>query len=363
MTAKAWDIVKLSELRTTYRALVRWQIGKIGIALAILVLFVGVAASLGVKNASVAYVFRIVLDQLTTAQIFPDIPKLDRSIILHLRLPRIALGAVGGAALAIAGVVMQGIMRNPLVSPFTIGISPAAGFGASVAVLLGFDLVTGGSYWVVLFAFISALICAAMVLAIAGIRGAQSTTLILAGIALTYLFGALTNTTQFIATEEQLTVIVHWTFGTLNESKWEEVLLILAMLAITLPFLFNYAWCYNALNQGEEVAASLGYEISKVRIITVVLAVLLTASVVSFTGVIGFVGLVAPHIARFIIGNDHRYLIPFAGIIGAMLLVAADTIGRTIFSPVIIPVGIVVAYIGVPMFVHLILRKKQDYFS
>ena len=288
---------------------------------------------------------------------------MERSIILHLRLPRIALGATGGAALGSAGMGMQGIMRNPLVSPFTIGISPAAAFGASVAVLLGLDLVPGGSYLLVVFACVAALVCAAMVLAIASIRGAQSTTLILAGIALTYLFGALTNTTQFIATEEQLSVIVHWTFGTLNESKWDEVLLILATLAITLPFLFNYAWCYTALNQGEEVAASLGYDISKVRIVTVVLAVLLTASVVSFTGVIGFVGLVAPHMARFIIGNDHRYLIAFAAIVGALLLVAADTIGRTIFSPVIIPVGIVVAYIGVPMFVHLILRKKQDYFS
>jgi len=353
----------MSELRSTYRAQIRWQVTKIGVALSILILFVGVAASLGVKNASLLHVFRIVLDQFASSELFPDIPRMDRSIVLHLRLPRIALGAAGGASLAIAGVVMQGIMRNPLVSPFTIGISPAAGFGAAVAVLLGFDLVTGGSYWVVLFAFISAMSCAAMVLGIAGIRGAQSTTLILAGIALTYFFGALTNTTQFIATEEQLTVIVHWTFGTLNEAQWDEVLIILAMLAVTLPFLFNYAWCYNALNQGEEVAASLGYAISKVRVVTVVLAVLLTASVVSFTGVIGFVGLVAPHIARFIIGNDHRYLIPFSAVIGALLLVAADTLGRTMLSPVIIPVGIVVAFIGVPMFVHLILRKKQDYFS
>ncbi|NKW72128.1 iron ABC transporter permease [Rhodobacteraceae bacterium R_SAG10] len=353
----------MSELQARHRSLVRWQIGKIGIAISILLLLVAVSASLGVQNASIVHVFKIVVDQLLPAEFFPEIPQLDRSIVLYLRLPRIALGAAGGASLAIAGVVMQGIMRNPLVSPFTIGISPAAAFGASIAVLMGLDLVSGGSYWVILFAFISALICAAMVLTISIVRGTQSTTIILAGIALTYLFGALTNTTQFVATEEQLTVIVHWSFGTLNESSWEEVLIVLAMLAVTLPFLFNYAWCYNALNQAEEVAASLGYEISRVRIVTVVLAVLLTATVVSFTGVIGFVGLVAPHIARYIIGSDHRYLIPFSAIIGALLLVAADTVGRTILSPVIIPVGIVVAYIGVPIFVHLILRKKQDYFS
>lgn len=353
----------MSEIRATHRAMVRWQLSKIGIAVVFLLVFVALAGSLGVKNVSILQIFQIVLDLLTSEVIFPDVSELDRSIVLYLRLPRVALGIAGGAALAIAGVVMQGIMRNPLVSPFTIGISPAAGFGAAVAVLFGFDLLAGGSYWVVAFAFTSALVCAGLVLAIATVRGGQSTTLILAGIALTYLFGALTNTTQFIATEEQLSVIVNWTFGTLNGSNWEDVLIILVMLAVTLPVLVNYAWCYNALNQGEEIASSLGYEISRVRIVTVVLAVLLTASVVSFTGVIGFVGLVAPHIARFIIGSDHRYLIPFSGIVGALLLVAADTIGRTILSPVIIPVGIVVAFIGVPMFVHLILRRKQDYFS
>jgi len=353
----------MSDIRAVHQAQIRWQLGKIGIALAFLLISVALAGSLGVQNVSILHIFQILADQLTETTLFPDISEINRSVVLYLRLPRVVLGIAGGAALAIAGVVMQGIMRNPLVSPFTIGISPAAGFGAAVAVLTGFDLLAGGSYWVVLFAFTSALACAAMVLAISAVRGAQSTTLILAGIALTYLFGALTNTTQFIATEEQLSVIVHWTFGTLNESQWDEVLIILAMLAVTLPVLYNYAWCYNALNQGEEIAASLGYNIPQVRIVTVVLAVLLTASVVSFTGVIGFVGLVAPHIARFIIGNDHRYLIPFSAIIGALLLVAADTIGRTILSPVIIPVGIVVAFIGVPMFVHLILRRKQDYFS
>ncbi|HIO83705.1 MAG TPA: iron ABC transporter permease [Deltaproteobacteria bacterium] len=353
----------MNELRTTYRTLVRKQLSKIGMTFLLLLLLIAFAGSLGVKNVSILQVFYIILDYLVSDEIFAKVSELDRRIVLYLRLPRIALGVVGGATLAIAGVVMQGIMRNPLVSPFTIGISPAAGFGAAIAVLLGLDLITGGSYWVVLCAFSSALICATMVLTISVFRGAQSTTLILAGIALTYFFGALINTTQFIATEEQLTVIVHWTFGSLNESKWEEVVIILMMLAGTLPILFRYAWCYNALNQGEEIATSLGYGIKSIRIATIVIAVLLTASVVSFTGVIGFVGLVAPHIARFIIGNDHRYLIPFAGIIGALLLVASDTIGRTLFSPAIIPVGIVVAYIGVPMFVHLIISKKQDYFS
>ena len=161
----------MSELRATHRAMIRWQLSKIGIAILFLLLFVALSGSLGVQNVSVLQIFKIILDNFTSNEIFSDVTELDRSIVLYLRLPRIALGVVGGASLAIAGAVMQGIMRNPLVSPFTIGISPAAGFGAAIAVLLGFDLLAGGSYWVVLFAFTAALACAALVLMISVVRG------------------------------------------------------------------------------------------------------------------------------------------------------------------------------------------------
>ena len=145
----------MNELRTTYRTLVRKQLSKIGMTFLLLLLLIAFAGSLGVKNVSILQVFYIILDYLVSDEIFAKVSELDRRIVLYLRLPRIALGVVGGATLAIAGVVMQGIMRNPLVSPFTIGISPAAGFGAAIAVLLGLDLITGGSYWVVLCAFSS----------------------------------------------------------------------------------------------------------------------------------------------------------------------------------------------------------------
>lgn len=352
----------MSTLRLTYQLLARRRILKLSISILVLLILIGVAGSLGVNNVSIFQVLSIILDTWIADWNTP-VNELDRTIVLHLRLPRVALGLVAGAALAIAGVVMQGIMRNPLVSPFTVGISPAASFGATVAVLTGWEALPGGHYIVVLCAFISAMVCASLVLSISTIRGSQSTTLILVGIALTYFFAALTNAGQFIATEEDLSIIVHWTFGSLNRSTWDHVIFVLTIICITLPFLIRYAWCYNALNQGEEVATSLGYNVKKTRIVTIILAVLLSAGVVSFTGVIGFIGLVAPHISRYIIGTDHRFLIPFSAVVGAILLVAADTLGRTALSPVIIPVGIVVAFIGVPMFVHLILTKKQDYFS
>ena len=188
--------------------------------------------------------------------------------------------------------------------------------------------------------------------------------MILAGIALMYLFSALTATLQFFATTEQLQAVVHWTFGSLTRANWEAVFIICVILVVSLPLLMRYAWAMNAMaSGGDEVAKSLGINASVVRIISSLLAVLITAGIISFTGVIGFVCLVGPHMARMIIGGDHRFLIPYSGIVGGVLLVAADTIGRTAFSPVIIPVGIVISYIGVPLFINLILTRRKEYFQ
>ncbi|MDO8635167.1 MAG: iron ABC transporter permease, partial [Dehalococcoidia bacterium] len=194
-------------------------------------------------------------------------------------------------------------------------------------------------------------------------RGVTPETMILAGIALMYLFSALTATLQFIATEQQLQSVVYWTFGSLTRASWNGILLSGTILFIALPFLMRYAWAMNAMaSGGDEVAKSLGINTSKVRIVSSLLVVLIAAAIISFTGVIGFVGLVAPHIARLIIGGDHRFLIPYSGIVGGILVVAADTIGKTVFSPAIIPVGIVISYLGVPLFIHLILTRRREYF-
>jgi iron complex transport system permease protein len=198
------------------------------------------------------------------------------------------------------------------------------------------------------------------VLFIASLRGISVTTIILTGIALTYLFSALTATVQFIATEEQLAAVVHWTFGTLNRATWDEVGITALFFAVCLPVFFWNAWAYNALaSGGDETATSLGFNVKRIRVITSLLAVLITAAIVSFTGVIGFVGLVAPHIARLLISSDHRYLLPFSCCAGAVLLLLADTIGRTLFAPAVLPVGIVVSYLGVPLFVHLIILRRK----
>lgn len=330
-------------------------------ALVLLLTLAVYALSLGANDLTLAQALQIIASPILPDGLIAEVTSLQQKVVTQLRLPRIAMAVVAGAGLTVAGVMMQGITRNPLVSPFTIGLSPAAAFGAALAILFGaLEMPGWGNALIVGGAFTMSLLCAAFVLGIAGLGGTSATTIILAGIGLTYLFSALTATLQFVATQEQLAAIVHWTFGSLNASDWYEVALAGIILAISVPVFWRMSWALNALAAGEETAASLGHDLKRVRLATAVLSVLITAGIISFTGVIGFVGLVAPHIARMIIGNDHRVLIPFSMIVGAILLLVADTIGRTLFSPAVIPVGIVVAYVGVPLFVHLIIRQKRS---
>jgi iron complex transport system permease protein len=255
---------------------------------------------------------------------------------------------------------MQGITRNPLVSPYTVGISPAAAFGASLAILSGVGSLLSGPYLIVAAAFASAVLCATLVLAFSALRGVSASMLVLGGVGLTYLFSALTASVQFVATEQQLAAIVQWTFGSLNGATWNEVAIAGCILLIGAPLLQWQAWALNAFAAGgDEIAASLGFAVGRVRALVTIVAVMMTAAIVSFTGVIGFVGLVAPHIARLLIGGDHRWLLPFSAIVGALLVLLSDMAGRLLFAPVIIPVGIVVAYVGVPLFLHLLLSSRH----
>lgn len=349
-----------SEIRLAYarRAV---KAGALSLGAFILLIAIALfALSLGANDLSFAQAVQIVFDIVLPDNLIAEVSTLQQKVVLQLRLPRIVMAVVAGAGLSVAGVMMQGITRNPLVSPFTVGLSPAAAFGAALAILAGaLGMPDYGNLLIIVCAFVSSLACAGIVLGIAGLSGVSATTIILAGIGLTYLFSAFTATLQFIATQEQLAAIVHWTFGSLNAAGWDEVAISLIILALSAPVFWKMSWALNALSAGEDTAASLGYNLKATRLLTALFSVLLTAGIIAFTGVIGFVGLVAPHIARMMIGNDHRWLIPFSMIVGALLLLVADTIGRSLFAPAVIPVGIIVAYVGVPLFVHLILRQRR----
>ncbi|MFC3994744.1 FecCD family ABC transporter permease [Nocardiopsis sediminis] len=281
------------------------------------------------------------------------------SIITELRLPRALLAFAAGAALSVAGAVMQGLLRNPLVSPFTLGVSPAAAFGASLAILLTGGASGSASWLVILSALGTALLVSALVLGLASAKSLATATLLLLGIALTQLFEAMTAALQFVADENTLQAIVRWTFGSVNDATWTEVQIVGAVALLALPVLLWFAKDLNAVAfAGDDAAKSLGVNVTALRIGLIALSVVLAAVVVSFCGVIGFVGLVGPHIARLAIGADHRYLLPFSFLTGGLLLLVADTIGRTVLAPSVMPVGIVVAFIGAPIFINLILTRR-----
>ncbi|CAK7080751.1 MAG: Hemin transport system permease protein HmuU [Eubacterium sp.] len=284
----------------------------------------------------------------------------ELTVLMQLRLPRITMALVSGIGLGISGLVMQAITGNKMASPFTTGLSNAAAFGASLAIIFGFMPFGSNQVGTVVMAFVFAFICAAMVYGIASAKGMGKTTIILIGIALNYFFSALNASMQYVANEQQLSAIVHWTFGSLSEITWEQIIVVSVILLLIFPLIVRFAWHYNLLSTGDESAVALGVNVMRLRLFSGIAVTLISSAIVSFTGVIGFVGLVAPHIARLLIGGDYRALIPLTALSGAILLIAADTVGRVVVSPVIIPVGIVVSFIGVPVFIYLIVKEQKE---
>lgn len=284
----------------------------------------------------------------------------EQNVLLMLRLPRIAGAVVAGAGLGIAGTGMQAITGNQMASPFTTGVSGAAAFGAAAVIVFGGVPVAAQKAATVLAAFLMAALCTALVYGMSGFRQMKAESLVLVGIALNYLFNAMNSTMQFIANEDQLPAIIHWTFGSLTGVGWKDIGIMALIFLAAYPVFGRLAWAFNLLDSGEdETARSLGVRVKQTRLLAGIFGALLAAAVVSFTGTIGFVGLVAPHAARLFVGGDYRNILPFSAAGGALLVLSADTIGRNAFSPTTIPVGIVVSYVGVPMFLYLILRERR----
>lgn len=282
-----------------------------------------------------------------------------REIIWQLRVPRVLLAIFGGAALSVAGTIYQGLLRNPLVSPYTLGTAPAAAFGAAVSILiLGASGLEG--YTLIFGALIAAVGDMAIVLALASKKNLDSTTLILLGIALTQLFAALTAGIEFFANDNVLAVIVQWTWGTVNDALWYQAVTMMIVVVIAYPYLQYRSGALNAIAfAGDDAAKTLGVPVVRLRLELIVIATLLTAVSISFMGIIGFVGLVGPHIARLVIGANHRFLLPFSALVGAVILVGADIIGRVIFEPIAIPAGIIDALVGAPIFIYLVVSRRK----
>ena len=287
-------------------------------------------------------------------------------VIWNIRMVRIFGALLAGAGLAVAGVVMQCILRNPLASPFTLGISSASAFGASFAIIFlgaGSSMTSivsiNNPYITTMCAFLFSLLATGAILLLTKVTRVSAETMILAGIAISVMFSAGLSFMQYIATDSQLGNIVAWTFGDLGKATWSwNALIILVLLPVAFYFFYK-RWDYNALDAGEDTAKGLGVNTERERIIGMVLSSVLSAFIVSFFGIIAFIGLLGPHIARMIIGSDHRYLLPLSIILGAIILIIADGVGQVILYPSVIPVGIITSMLGGPLFIYLLIRRYR----
>ena len=282
-----------------------------------------------------------------------------RAIVLTLRLPIALMAIAVGAALGVSGAVMQTILHNPLASSYTLGISAGAGFGAALVITIGAALPLPEAWAIPNAAFAFAGLACALVASVGRMRGATPELLVLAGIACLFLFQSLLSLLQFIASPEALPQIVFWLFGSLLRASLPKVAIVAAMLAALTPVLMADAWRLTALRLGDERARALGVRVERLRLRAFVVVSLLTGAAVAFVGTIGFVGLVAPHIARMLVGEDQRLLLPASAVFGAVLLSVASVASKLILPGTVFPIGIITTLIGVPFFAWLVLSTGR----
>lgn len=301
------------------------------------------AVTQGAYDLTVEKVFRALTGGLSPA---------ESVVIWNIRLPRIVTAVVVGWGLALSGLGIQSLLKNPLGSPSTLGISQGAAFGAASAIVL----FSGRMASVTAMAFAGAMAATGIILMLARLRRLTAEAVILAGVALSSLFASATILIQYLATETQLAVVVFWTFGDVARSNWRDIGIMTAAVAGVSLFFMVRRWDLNALASGEETARGLGVNVERIRLQGMVAAALVAALATAFCGVIAFVGLIAPHIARRLVGADHSLLIPFSGALGALLLLTADTLGRVVVGSGAMPVGVVTSFLGAPMFLYLLVR-------
>ena len=284
-----------------------------------------------------------------------------RVIVWDIRLPYALMAVVVGFALGLAGAEMQTILNNPLASPFTLGVSSAAAFGAALAIVLGIGIPGIPDQWFISAnAFIFALFAALMLDGITRWTRVATSGVVLFGIALVFTFNALVSMMQFIASEDTLQGLVFWTMGSLARASWDKLGILFGGFAVLLPLSMMSSWKLTALRLGEDRAVSFGIDVRRLRLTTLLRISILSALAVAFVGPIGFIGLVAPHIARMIFGEDHRFYLPASALIGALVLSMASVASKNLVPGVIIPVGIVTSLVGVPFFLSIILRHRGN---
>jgi iron complex transport system permease protein len=311
-----------------------------------------IALSIGSANLSLSEVLEQIANQ--------------SGIAWSIRLPRVLVAVIAGAMLAIAGAVMQCLLKNPLCEPYTLGLSQASAFGAAFAiVVLGAGafysnskdaVIVSNQYTVTLCAFCFCLISTAVILGLTRLTKVSPESIVLSGVVLGSIFAAGLTAVQYFASDVQIASIIYWTFGDLSRITWDSLTLVVAASTPVLIYFLYNRWNYNAIDAGVDTANSLGVNVNRHITVGMVLASVVAALIVSLMGIIGFVGLLAPHMVRRVIGSDNRFVLPASALVGGLILVVSDTLARTIISPLVLPVGVITAFMGGPLFMYILIR-------
>ncbi len=328
----------------------------------ILLVVIYVATSIGTANIPFSTTFQVLLSRLPWFSREINWPANVETIVLDIRLPRVILGGVVGAALTVAGATYQGIFRNPLADPYIIGVAQGAALGATVGFLLPFVGQVAGFSLIPVLAFLGALLTVTVVYLLARVgKTLPVTTLILAGVALG-AFSASITSYLMIRSEGKLHGIISWLLGGLSLSNWGQVAVVAPYVVVGIFVICLFGRALNVMQLDDEQAQQLGIEVEKVKLVLLVAASLITAAAVSVSGTIGFVGIIVPHAVRLVWGADYRFLLPLSTICGAIFLILADTLSRTVLMPTEVPVGVVTAFLGAPFFLYLLRREKKAVF-
>ncbi|WP_367165647.1 FecCD family ABC transporter permease [Kosakonia cowanii] len=335
-----------------YRAIIRRRVGLLALLVGLIIASMLLDFTLGPSGLS--------LDVLGQTLLHPQsVDAGIRVIVWDIRMPYALMAIVVGLTLGLAGAEMQTILNNPLASPFTLGVSSAAAFGAALAIVLGIGIPGISAQWFISAnAFIFALLAALLLDGITRWTQVATSGVVLFGIALVFTFNALVSMLQFIANEDTLQGLVFWTMGSIARASWEKLGILLLALAVIMPLSMLSSWKLTSLRLGEDRAISFGINVRRLRLTTLLRISILSALSVAFVGPIGFIGLVAPHIARMLFGEDHRFYLPGSALIGALVLSLASIVSKNLIDGVIIPVGIVTSLVGVPFFITIIVRHR-----
>ena len=334
----------------------RWALGAAGVFLVLAALLVAIVAGVAIGEMTIPMETTIaaVTNRLGLTAI--ALPRIQEAVIWDYRLSRSLVAAFCGAGLALSGAILQSLLRNSLAEPYVLGISAGASTGAVSVMLLGFG---AGAISLSAGAFAGALIAFIFVVMLSSGRQTADRT-ILAGVAASQLFNALTSyIVSTSANAEQARSVMFWLLGSLAGVRWPEVTLGASVVTIGLIVCIWHARALDAFTFGEDAARSLGIAVRRVRVVLLLVTALMTATIVSMVGAIGFVGLVIPHAARFIVGPGHIRLLPACGLIGALFMVLADIVSRIVIAPQILPIGVVTALVGVPFFCVILYRARR----